>query len=174
MSPPFDDLPRRGAEGVGAVGPRGTLARINVSYGGVPKWPVEEAEIGVLGVVGDRQANREIHGGPEKALCLWSLEVIEALQREGHPVAPGSTGENLTIRGLAWETLAPGMWLRIGAEVLVEITDYTTPCRTIWSSFRFRRYGRISQKKHPGESRLYARVLQGGRIAAGDAVEVVR
>lgn len=152
----------------------GKVVRINVSYGGVPKWPVDAAELGVLGVVGDRQANREIHGGPEKALCLWSLEVIEALQREGHPVEPGSAGENLTISGLPWATLSPGTRLRIGSTVLVEITSYTTPCRTIWGSFRFRRYGRISQKKHPGESRLYARVLQVGRIAVGDEVTIER
>jgi MOSC domain-containing protein YiiM len=171
---PFDDLsPSRSTGGAGVVGQRGRLARINVSLGGVPKWPVDAAEVGVLGVMGDRQANRAIHGGPERALCLWSLEVIEALQREGHPVEPGSTGENLTIAGLPWAQLGPGTRLRVGGELLLEITSYTTPCRTIWASFRFRRYGRIAQKKYPGESRLYARVLRAGRIAAGDEVEVV-
>lgn len=152
---------------------KGRLACINVSSGGVPKWPIATAEVRVLGVVGDRQAKPSIHGGPDRALCLWSLEIIEALQREGHPVEIGSTGENLTISGLTWAALAPGTRLRVGAELTIEITDYTTPCRTIWSSFRFRRYGRISQKKYPGQSRLYARVLQGGGITTGDEVVVL-
>jgi MOSC domain-containing protein YiiM len=149
----------------------GRVARINLSDGGVPKLPVESAEVRVEGLVGDRQRDRGLHGGPDRAVCLWSLEVIEALQREGHPISAGDAGENLTIAGLDWVELVPGSRLRIGPEVRLEITDYTTPCRTIWRSFRLRRYGRISQKRFPGQSRLYARVLQPGFIATGDGVE---
>jgi MOSC domain-containing protein YiiM len=149
------------------------LCSINVSRGGVPKLPVAAAEVDALGVVGDHQANRRLHGGPERAVCLWSLDLIEALQREGHPVAIGSTGENLTIAGLDWAQLAPGARLQVGAELLLEIASFAVPCRTIWGSFRLRRYGRISQKKYPGQSRLYARVLRGGTIATGDEVTVV-
>jgi MOSC domain-containing protein YiiM len=148
----------------------GTVARINISPGGVPKHAVANAEVAVEGLVGDWQSDRKLHGGPDRAVCLWSLEVIEILQREGHPVTPGSTGENLTVSGLDWATLVPGSRLHIGREVVLEITSYTTPCRTIWGSFRFRRYGRISQKRAPGQSRLYARVLQPGTIVTGDPI----
>jgi MOSC domain-containing protein YiiM len=151
----------------------GRVARINVSGGGVPKFPVESAEVRVEGLVGDWQRDRRLHGGPDRAVCLWSLEVIEALQREGHPISSGDAGENLTIAGLDWAALAPGSSLRIGPDVVLEITDYTAPCRTIWRSFRLRRYGRISQKRFPGQSRLYARVLRPGFIATGDRVEAV-
>lgn len=149
------------------------LVSINVSRGGVPKLPVATAEVDALGVVGDHQANRQLHGGIDRAVCLWSLELIEELQREGHPIAIGATGENLTISGLDWAQLVPGVRLQVGAELLLEIASYTTPCRTIGRSFRLRRYGRISQKKYPGQSRLYARVLRGGTIARGDEVTVV-
>ena len=59
---------------------RGHITQISVSDGGVPKTAVSEAEITATGLVGDRHNSPKIHGGPEKAVCLWSLEVIEALQ----------------------------------------------------------------------------------------------
>lgn len=147
----------------------GRLHSINVSAGGVPKLPVQAAEVTVRGVAGDAQRDLRLHGGPERALCLWSLEVILALQREGHPVRIGSTGENFTLSGLPWPQLVPGSRLAVGEQVRLEITSYATPCRTIWHSFRLRRYGRIGHKKYPGESRLYARVLQPGMVRVGDA-----
>jgi MOSC domain-containing protein YiiM len=64
--------------------------QINLSKGGVPKLPVDEAVIDESGVVGDVQADRVHHGHPDQALCLYSLEVIQELQREGHPIGPGS------------------------------------------------------------------------------------
>lgn len=150
----------------------GRLHSINVSNGGVPKLPVLAAEITASGVAGDAQRDLRLHGGPDRAVCLWSLEVISALQREGHPVRVGSTGENLTLSDLPWPSLVPGARLAVGERVLLEITSYATPCRTIWHSFRLRRYGRISHKKHPGESRLYARVLRPGAARVGDVVSL--
>jgi MOSC domain-containing protein YiiM len=150
----------------------GRVASLNVSDGGVPKRAVESAEVTRDGMRGDRQRNLKYHGGRERALCLWSLERIEALRGEGHPVSPGSTGENVTVAGLEWAALAPGVRLRIGP-VLAEVTDYTRPCRTIARSFLGGRSGRVSQKTHPGWSRVYARVLEEGRLAVGDAVIVV-
>lgn len=150
----------------------GRVASLNVSDGGVPKRAVESAEVTRDGMLGDRQRNLKYHGGRERALCLWSLERIEALRGEGHPVSPGSTGENVTVAGVEWAALAPGVRLRIGP-VLAEVTDYTRPCRTIARSFLDGRSGRVSQKTHPGWSRVYARVLEEGRVAVGDAVSVV-
>jgi len=57
---------------------------INVSPGGVPKLPVSEARITTLGLDGDSQRNRLYHGGPMRAVSLYSLERIEALNHEGH------------------------------------------------------------------------------------------
>ncbi len=74
------------------------VAQINVNpQGGVPKHRVAKARLEVGGVEGDKQNHRRFHGGPMRAVCLYSLELIEALQGEGHPISPGSTGENLTI-----------------------------------------------------------------------------
>jgi MOSC domain-containing protein YiiM len=147
--------------------------RLNVSRGGVPKLPVAEARLTRTGLAGDRQAKPFIHGGPERALSLYSLELIERLRSEGHPIGPGTAGENLTVAGLDWSKLSPGSRLAIGGEVVVEITKYANPCPTITASFAGGDFKRISQKLRPGESRLYARVLREGLIRAGQTVRVI-
>lgn len=146
------------------------LHQISVSDGGVPKLPVPEARVTVDGVAGDRQRNREVHGGVDQAVCLFSLEVIEALQAEGHSIKPGSSGENLTVAGLDWTQLKPGDRLRIGAALVLEIASYTAPCNYNAQWFTGGDFSRISQKKHPGWSRFYARVLAEGVVRPGDAV----
>lgn len=143
---------------------------LNRSDGGVPKYPVHEARVTAQGLEGDRQENQEHHGGPQRALCLYSLEHILALQAEGHPIFPGSVGENITVAGLIWNELAPGDRLRLGP-VTIELTAYTVPCGTIADSFVDGRYSRISQKVNPGLSRLYARVIEPGTLRVGDPVE---
>jgi len=145
---------------------------VNVSGGGVPKRRIESAWVGALGVAGDRQDDPVHHGGPDRAVCLYSLEVIQALQGEGHPIAPGTAGENLTLSGLEWSIVVPGTCLRAGSAVL-EIVSYTVPCRTIRESFVEHRFGRISQIANPGWSRVYARVLEEGEVRVGDPVTVL-
>jgi MOSC domain-containing protein YiiM len=121
---------------------------------------------------GDRQRNRRFHGGPERALCVYSLERIEALQREGHSIVPGSVGDNVTIAGLEWERVVPGARLRLG-EVEAEVASYTVPCKTIAGSFCDGGFTRIGQRWHPGWSRVYLRILREGEIAVGDHVELI-
>lgn len=149
------------------------LASINLSPGGVPKLPVPSAQVGLLGIVGDAQRNKKLHGGPDRALCLYPLEVIERLRAEGHPISPGSTGENLTLSGIEPGGLRPGVRLQIGATVQIEVTSYTVPCKTIAASFKFKHFPRADQRFHPGDSRVYARVLQGGVIAVDDPVRLL-
>jgi len=148
--------------------------QINVSDGGVPKRPVRRVRITFDGVAGDRQQHTEFHGGPDRAVCLYSLERILALQTEGHPIFPGATGENLTISGLQWEALAPGARLQVGPDLVLEIVSYTTPCRLIAESFLEGHSQRIFQDRHPGWSRLYARVLEPGDVSIGDVVNLNR
>ncbi|PFG72923.1 MOSC domain-containing protein [Tepidiforma thermophila] len=149
---------------------KGTVVSLNVSQGGVPKLPVAEAQVTRLGMEGDRQANPNVHGGPERALCLFSADLIAALQAEGHPIAPGTTGENVTIAGLDWAEVAPGTRWRLGGEVEIEITQPTTPCKTIAASFAGGDFNRIHHARFPGWSRVYARVLREGVVRTGDPV----
>jgi MOSC domain-containing protein YiiM len=123
------------------------------------------------GVAGDKQRDRRFHGGPQRAVCLFAMERIEALRAEGHPIAPGSTGENLTLAGVDWDAITVGDRLRVGEWVELEITGYASPCSNIEGSFADGAFKRMSQKLHPGWSRLYAKVLAEGAVRAGDPVE---
>ena len=147
----------------------GRLDSINISDGGVPKLPTPEAAVTADGVVGDRQLDLRFHGGPLRAVSLFSAERIAAMQAEGHSIAPGTTGENLTVSGLDWSLVLPGACLEI-AEVRLEITAYAAPCSNISGSFAGGDIARISQKRNPGWSRVYARVLTPGHVRVGDAV----
>jgi MOSC domain-containing protein YiiM len=146
--------------------------QISVSDGGVPKRPVLEARVTERGVEGDRQRNLKVHGGPDRAVCVYSLDVIEQLQDEGHPIDPGLSGDNLTLAGVEWEQIQPGVLLMIGPAITLEVMSYTTPCEHNARWFRDGEYKRISQKLYPGWSRVYAKVLKGGVVRPGDEVVV--
>ena len=92
------------------------ILQVNVSPGGVPKRAVAAAHVGRTGLEGDSVNHPKVHGGPERAVCLFPLELIQALQEEGHPIFPGATGENLTVVGLDWPSLEVDAVLSVGAE----------------------------------------------------------
>ncbi|MGA7271695.1 MAG: MOSC domain-containing protein [Acidimicrobiia bacterium] len=151
----------------------GRVHQINVSQGGVPKRPVPRARITTQGVEGDRQADRVHHGGPLQTVCLYSLEVIEALQAEGHPIEPGFAGENLTLAGIDWHSVAPGTMIRAGT-CLMEVTAPTAPCSKNSGWFIDGNFNRMNHSRHPGWSRMYARVIEEGDVVTGDAAEIVK
>ncbi len=148
------------------------IVQVSVSPGGVPKTAVPEAHVGKTGLAGDAVKHTKIHGGPERAVCLFSAEVIDTLVGEGHPVFPGAVGENLTVAGLDWAALAPDAVLDIG-DARLQLTTRVEPCRTIAPYFVGGRFKRIQPARVPGETRWYARVLREGTVRPGDAVRVV-
>jgi MOSC domain-containing protein YiiM len=151
----------------------GRIFQLNCSDGGVPKLAVSEAFLTTNGLKGDRQRDLRVHGGPERALCLYSLERILELQAEGHPIFPGSIGENVTVVGLEWGRLELGARLALGGEVVVELSSYAGPCNNLKPFFLEGDFKRVSHKLRPGDSRLYARVLQTGTLAVGQAVRLL-
>ncbi|MBI2817584.1 MAG: MOSC domain-containing protein [Acidobacteria bacterium] len=153
-------------------GRRGRIVSINRSDGGVPKLQVHQAMITESGLEGDRQANSKIHGGPDRAVLVYSWEVIEALAREGHPIGIGTTGENLTVAQLDWNLVVPGVELRVGDARLL-VTKMAAPCFEIKGSFTHEDQTRISEKLNPGWSRACTRVVQSGMVRVGDDVIVL-
>jgi MOSC domain-containing protein YiiM len=155
------------------VATTGRIVQLSISGGGVPKRPIAEARVTRLGLEGDAHHDAEHHGGPERAVCLFSVEAVRALAAEGHAITPGAIGENVTTEGIDWAQVVPDAYLRLGERVLLQVTRYTSPCFTIAPVFVGGEFGRVSQKRHPGWSRVYARVLAEGRLRPDDGVRIV-
>lgn len=151
----------------------GRVLQVNVSPGGVPKRAVDRAWVGPLGLEGDRHRHDTVHGGPHRAVALLGIEAIGRVQADGHPIAPGSVGENLTTEGIELATLPIGTRLAIGDQLLLEISAPANPCEVIGASFRGGKSGRISIITHPTDRRMYARTLVEGEVRTGDSIRVL-
>jgi len=151
---------------------RGVIEAVCVSPGGLPKLPVPAARATPAGLEGDAHNHPHIHGGPEKALLLISVERLGELRALGFPVAPGVLGENLATRGLDFAQLAAGMRFRAG-DAWLELTRLRRPCRQL-EPLNAGRAGAIQQllQARPHLGGWYARVLLGGVIRAGDIIEL--
>ena len=136
------------------------LLGIFISNGGVPKTPVQSVKIDYQGLVGDNQHDKKHHGGVMRAVCVLEDKILKKLQTEGHPISPGSTGENLLVSGY---DLKIGSIFSIG-EVELEVVSAATPCKTIRDSFTNGNFKRLSHKKYPGDTRWYCKVLRTGNV----------
>lgn len=121
------------------------------------------------GLVGDAILNRKHHGGVDQAVYIEGSIDLDWWQAElGRELPYGTFGENLVIEGLESAMLAAGDRLAIG-EVLLEVTSARMPCATFAAKMEdptiVKRYTRAAR---PG---AYTRVLQGGMVEAGQAVE---
>ena len=148
----------------------GRVLQVNVSPGGVPKLPVERAWVDRLGLAGDQHNDDTEHGGPHRAVALFGIEAIRRVAAEGHPIEPGTVGENLTTEGIEWSSLRGGTRARIGDDLIVEVSKPDMPCLTIRGSFSDERFARISILVNPTDSRMYARVVREGGVRPGDPI----
>jgi len=121
------------------------------------------------GLIGDAILNRKHHGGVDQAVYIEGSIDLDWWQAElGRELPYGTFGENLVIEGIESAMLAAGDRLAIG-EVLLEVTSARMPCATFAAKMDdptiVKRYTKAAR---PG---AYARVLQGGMVEAGQAVE---
>jgi MOSC domain-containing protein YiiM len=135
------------------------------------KQPIAAAHAGPLGLAGDQQADRDNHGGPDKALCVYAFDHYAYWEQVlGRPLAPAAFSENLTVSGLHEAGVHLGDILRAG-KALVQVTYPRTPCSKLARKLRRKDLPALIHAN--GYSGFYLRVLEPGRIAAGDAFEVV-
>jgi len=147
----------------------GTVHGLFTSGGGVPKLPVDEIDVGPRGLAGDVQKTKRHHGRPWQALCLWSKEKVDLLRAEGHPISYGSAGEYISVTAIDWALIRPGVRLQIG-DVLAECSLYSLPCYKNKAWFSDGDVSRMHHESELGISRMYASVLEPGRVRIGDRV----
>jgi MOSC domain-containing protein YiiM len=135
------------------------------------KEPVE-GPIFAAGVnlTGDDQADRRVHGGPDKAIYSYALEDYDWWAAElGRPLVPGTFGENLTVRGIDLNSAAIGDRWRVGGAVL-EVAQPRQPCFKL--GMRMGDAGFVEQFEDARRPGAYHRIVEPGSIAAGDAITV--
>ncbi|MFI7537700.1 MOSC domain-containing protein [Streptosporangium sp. NPDC049376] len=134
-----------------------------------PGGPTGTAGSGVAGdVIGDLRD----HGGDDQAVYAYAREDLDLWQAElGRELSNGVFGENLTTSGLDVNGALIGERWRIGADLVLEVTSARIPCRTFAGWLAEKGWvRRFTQVARPG---AYLRVIEPGRIEAGDRVEVV-
>lgn len=157
---------------------QGRILQINVSNGGVPKYPVPMAITTRLGLEGDHHAHPKIHGGPNQALLLITSESIEELHSQGFPVQAGSLGENITTLGIDRKRLRIGQQFRLG-EVIIQLTKVRAPCLQLdvyGPAIKDAMYNRAATKINDTSSPtwaisgFYAEVVSSGTVRVGDPI----
>lgn len=136
------------------------------------KSPVEgRVPLRGVNLHGDDQADRTVHGGPDKAVYAYAREEIEQWEAElARQLDDAPFGENLTVRGLPVSGAVIGERWRVGS-ALLEVAQPRLPCFKLGLRMgdplfprRFAAAGR------PG---AYLRIVEEGEIGAGDAIDVV-
>lgn len=115
------------------------------------------------GIHGDRKGQH-----PDRQLNIMSFETLEALRAEGFHTEPGQMGEQIVIRELDLATLEPGMVLQLGGQARVEVVKVRTGCE------RFEAVQGKPREQAAEQLGIVARVVAGGPIRVGDAVNIVQ
>ncbi len=141
-----------------------SIVSVNVSnHKGTFKYPVDEAELRVdHGIVGDAHA-----GNWHRQISLLALESIDKMSAMGvSDLTPGKFAENITTEGLELFTLPVGTRLQIG-NTLTEVTQIGKECHQHCEIYK-----KVGKCVMPTEG-IFVKVLTGGTIHPGDAIEIV-
>jgi MOSC domain-containing protein YiiM len=141
---------------------------------GIWKSPVA-GRVAIVGnnLVGDRQADLSVHGGPDKAVYAYPSEHYSWWRGElpGVELPWGAFGENLTVEGLHEERVHIGDRFRIGLAELM-VTQPRMPCFKL--GIKFDRPQLVKEFLRSERSGFYFAVVRAGEIGAGDRIEPAR
>lgn len=153
--------------------PRPVPYRDDVISTGIYKEPVNgPVWVRQLNLEGDGQADLKVHGGEHKAVYAYPSEHYAFWSRELHrnDLGYGQFGENLTVEGLIEDAVHIGDVYRIG-EALLQVSQPRSPCFKLGIRMGDAQFpARFTAENRTG---FYLRVLEEGRIAAGDTIERV-
>jgi len=168
-----DDVPamaRLLSVNVGRPQPVG-LRRGRIVKSAIAKAPVDgRVRVEGVNLEGDDQADRRVHGGPDKAVYAYATEDTAWWQEElGRELDPGAFGENLTVEGVDVSGAVIGERWRLGT-VELEVCQPRFPCFKLGLRFGDpQMLRRFTLAERPG---AYLRIVREGEIGAGDAIAV--
>jgi MOSC domain-containing protein YiiM len=128
--------------------------------------------LGREGLAGDQQADRRVHGGPDKAVHLYPADHYRRLAEAfptAAPLVPGALGENLSTEGLVEAAVRIGDVFRLG-DARLQVSQPRSPCWKI--DRRLDTEGVAAFIAAQGLTGWYFRVLEEGQIASGDALRL--
>jgi molybdopterin adenylyltransferase len=124
-------------------------------------------DVGKGTIVDGYGLENDAHGGPwHRQVSLLSEASIQKMADIGLDVFPGIFAENITVRGIDLPKLPVGIWLRIGEEAVLEITQIGKECHTGCAIFQ-----QVGQCVMPKEG-VFAKVIRGGEVKRGDVIRV--
>jgi MOSC domain-containing protein YiiM len=137
---------------------------------GIWKTPVDgPVRVEGVNLDGDDQADRRVHGGPDKAVYAYALEDYDWWAEVTGPLGPGTFGENLTTSGIDLNGSHIGDRWHVGTAVL-EVSQPRQPCFKLGMRMGDEHFpGRFEAAGRPG---TYLRVIEAGAIRTGDAIVV--
>ena len=140
------------------------MVSINISdKKGQKKKPVERARITMEGIKGDAHAGRW-----HRQISLLAEESIEKMRKKGLQIGYGDFAENITTKGINLAELKVGQRLKIGNEVIIEVTQIGKKCHDDCEIKRL-----TGECVMPKEG-IFARVIAGGVIKVGDNITVIK
>ncbi|MCA9398498.1 MAG: hypothetical protein KC618_02030 [Candidatus Omnitrophica bacterium] len=138
---------------------------INVSKGGVPKFPVKEMYVSKSGLDGDGH-NHEKHYRLTQAVCIQDIERLNELSALGYPLGPGTAGENLTVENLHVNCLPIGAILEFSGGLILEITRSRPTCYVMDQI-----HPRLKEDATDRHG-MYAKVNRSGSLSIGERIKV--
>jgi len=130
---------------------------------GTKKKPVAEVTIKEdYGVVGDAHADCTTH----RQVSLLAVESIDKMRARGFDLQPGDFAENITTQGIDWVSLPIGTRIKVGDEVVLEMTQIGKECHAACAIRR-----QVGDCIMPREG-IFARVIRGGHVKAGDSIKI--
>lgn len=122
---------------------------------------------------GDGQADLEVHGGPDKAICVYASAHYAYWRAELglSELPPGAFGENFTVADLVEDEVCVGDTWRVGEATVVQVSQPRQPCWKLARRWRIKTLTLLVQQT--GKTGWYFRVLKPGRVAPGDRLALV-
>jgi MOSC domain-containing protein YiiM len=137
----------------------------------IGKAPVSgRVRVDGVNVEGDDQADRRVHGGPDKAVYAYASEDAAWWSaRLARPLGPGMFGENLTLEGVDVTNAVIGERWTIGT-VDLQVCQPRLPCFKLGLRFGDpQMLRRFAEAARPG---AYLRIVRPGALGAGDRVDI--